>query len=104
MKYVDTMEELVAGDHYHLGHWPFSKKTGAITFGSIVLHRDPKPTAKIIRHEEGHVASNHGKTALGADKNMIQWYLSYLWEWVRKGYYNSKYEREARAREKGRGE
>jgi len=88
------------GRHYHLSWWIFPKKTAAITLGSVVLHRDRYPTTDLMAHEEVHVMSNHGRTKISPEKNMIQWYASYLWETIRKGYRDNKYEKEARRLEK----
>lgn len=95
---VDTSEMGdVKGKHYYVKRWPFPDYTAAITLGSVVLHRDKDPKPDLIEHEEVHVASNHGKTEIGKkQKNMLRWYLSYLWEIKKKGYRDNKYEREAR--------
>ncbi|MBL7741230.1 MAG: DUF4157 domain-containing protein [Chitinophagaceae bacterium] len=77
--------------------WKLKSKKAAIVFGStIYLHGTSQEeflqNKRWLRHELKHVEQfrRHG---------FGKFIISYLWEWLKNGYYNNKYEIEAREAE-----
>ena len=92
---VSSLWETMLGKHWYVKHWPFLKKTKAITLKKVVLHRDKNPTLETIMHEERHVQQYIERSIL-EKSNKHAWHLSYLWESIKSGFRDNRYERDAR--------
>ena len=73
-----------------IGGWALGRRTvAAITlWRTVFLAPDAPPSAELLLHELRHVQQ------FGADRTFP---LRYLWESVRRGYTNNRYELDARA-------
>lgn len=84
-------------------HFPF-KGYKAMAWCGKIVHREgaSEVDARTMNHEKIHVAQ-----AMVCNDSWVRYYLSYLWEWLRRGflapmtanYYVSKFESEAYANE-----
>ena len=77
--------------------WKLGSKSVAMVIGKTIhLHNVTKAdflsNEKWVKHEMCHIRQS-------SEEGHFIFIVKYLWESLRKGYYNNKYEREARAAE-----
>ena len=81
MRTIDGIEVEV-----HKLSFPFTLFAAGIGFKKVYLKEPLKASDRLIRHEMIHVAQGFKLR-------------TYLWWWLKRGYKNNPFEREARARE-----